>query len=160
VLTAYLTDTRSLLQLPGTQSTSLYSDADLTRFINKARGQVAGEARAALLWRRAAVAYTMCICDRPNKDGSFNPGAQHPLPMPEALSEEEYNSLSSQANEFNFQCAMNAATVDQLVDILEKVLAPQQDPAFDEEGQGQGVVVGSDCDGNIIYDEEHGEEKG
>jgi hypothetical protein len=43
VLTAYLTATRSLLQLPGSNSTSLYSDVDLTRFINVARGQVAGE---------------------------------------------------------------------------------------------------------------------
>lgn len=42
-LAAYLTQTRSLLQLPGTASTSLYSDADLTRWINIARGQVAGE---------------------------------------------------------------------------------------------------------------------
>ncbi len=43
MLTSYLAQTRSLLQLPGTQSTSLYSDADLTRFINTSRGQVAGE---------------------------------------------------------------------------------------------------------------------
>lgn len=39
----YLPQTRSLLQLPGSASTSLYTDADLTRFINIARGQVAGE---------------------------------------------------------------------------------------------------------------------
>lgn len=43
MLTAYLTATRSLLQLPGENSTSLYSDTTLTRFINTARGQVAGE---------------------------------------------------------------------------------------------------------------------
>jgi hypothetical protein len=43
-LTSYLTQTRSLLQLPGSASTSLYQDADLTRWINIARGQVAGEA--------------------------------------------------------------------------------------------------------------------
>jgi hypothetical protein len=43
LLAAYLTATRSLLQLPGVNSTSLYSDLDLTRFINVARGQVAGE---------------------------------------------------------------------------------------------------------------------
>jgi hypothetical protein len=44
VLTSfYLPQVRSLLQLPGSNSTSLYSDADLTRFINIARGQVAGE---------------------------------------------------------------------------------------------------------------------
>lgn len=43
MLTAYQTATRSLLQLPGSASTSLYSDPDLTRFINVARGQVAGE---------------------------------------------------------------------------------------------------------------------
>jgi hypothetical protein len=42
-LTSYLTQTRSLLQLPGTQSTSLYTDADLTRWVNYSRGQVAGE---------------------------------------------------------------------------------------------------------------------
>lgn len=44
MLTAYETQTRSLLQLPGSQSTSLYSDTDLTRWINIARGQLAGEA--------------------------------------------------------------------------------------------------------------------
>jgi hypothetical protein len=44
MLAAYLTQTRSLLQLPGTNSSSLYSDGDLTRFINVSRGQVAGEA--------------------------------------------------------------------------------------------------------------------
>ena len=43
MLNTYLTATRSLLQLPGSNSNSLYSDADLTRFINVARGQVAGE---------------------------------------------------------------------------------------------------------------------
>ena len=43
MLTNYLTQTRSLLQLPGTNSTSLYSDTDLTRWINIARGQIAGE---------------------------------------------------------------------------------------------------------------------
>ncbi len=43
MLSAYLLQTRSLLQLPGTQSTSLYSDSDLTRWINISRGQVAGE---------------------------------------------------------------------------------------------------------------------
>jgi hypothetical protein len=47
VLTSfYLPQTRSLLQLPGSNSTSLYTDADLTRFINIARGQVAGEGEA------------------------------------------------------------------------------------------------------------------
>ncbi len=39
----YIPQTRSLLQLPGSESTSIYSDADLTRWINIARGQVAGE---------------------------------------------------------------------------------------------------------------------
>ena len=43
MLTAYLNATRNLLQLPGSNSTSLYSDANLTTFINTARGQVAGE---------------------------------------------------------------------------------------------------------------------
>jgi hypothetical protein len=43
LLTAHQTQTRSLLQLPGAQSTSLYTDADLLRWINIARGQVAGE---------------------------------------------------------------------------------------------------------------------
>lgn len=43
MLTAYLAATRNLLQLPGANSTSLYSDANLTTWINTARGQVAGE---------------------------------------------------------------------------------------------------------------------
>ena len=42
-LAAYLVQTRSLLQFPGSQSTSLYTDPDLTRWINIARGQIAGE---------------------------------------------------------------------------------------------------------------------
>jgi hypothetical protein len=43
LLASFLTQTRSLLQFPGSASTSLYSDSDLTRWINIARGQVAGE---------------------------------------------------------------------------------------------------------------------
>ena len=39
----YMTRTRDLLQLPGTNSTSLYSDSDLLSFINISRGQIAGE---------------------------------------------------------------------------------------------------------------------
>lgn len=44
MLNAYIEQTRSLLQLPGSDSTSLYDDADLIRWINTARGQLAGEA--------------------------------------------------------------------------------------------------------------------
>lgn len=44
MLAQYLEQTRSLLQLPGSDSTSLYTDADLTRWVNIARGQLAGEA--------------------------------------------------------------------------------------------------------------------
>ena len=43
MLTAYITQTRRLLQLPDAP-TSLYSDAALTSWINIARGQLAGEA--------------------------------------------------------------------------------------------------------------------
>jgi hypothetical protein len=43
LLAAYEKQTRRLLQLPGSQSTGLYSDADIIDFINIARGQVAGE---------------------------------------------------------------------------------------------------------------------
>lgn len=43
MLAAYLKQTRRLLQLPGSQSTGLYTDADLTDFINISRGQIAGE---------------------------------------------------------------------------------------------------------------------
>jgi hypothetical protein len=39
----YNPQTRALLQLPGSNSTSLYTDAQLTIWINIARGQVAGE---------------------------------------------------------------------------------------------------------------------
>lgn len=48
-LTAYLAQTRSLLQLPGDASTSLYTDADLTRWINLARGQLAGDSESVRL---------------------------------------------------------------------------------------------------------------
>jgi hypothetical protein len=44
LLTAYLNATRRLLQNPSSASTQLYSDADLTTYINTARGQLAGEA--------------------------------------------------------------------------------------------------------------------
>lgn len=43
MLAAYIKQTRRLLQLPGTNSTSLYQDSDITDWINIARGQVAGE---------------------------------------------------------------------------------------------------------------------
>lgn len=43
MLDAYLTQTRRLLQLPAAPVT-LYSDANLTAYINTARGQLAGEA--------------------------------------------------------------------------------------------------------------------
>lgn len=42
-LTAYLTATKRLLQLPAAP-TSLYSDSDLTSYINTARGQLSAEA--------------------------------------------------------------------------------------------------------------------
>lgn len=48
-LAAYLIQTRSLLQLPGSDSTSLYTDADLTRWINSARGQLAGDSESVRL---------------------------------------------------------------------------------------------------------------
>jgi hypothetical protein len=43
LLADYLTQTRALLQLPTVSSGSLYQDSDLTRYINIARGQIAGE---------------------------------------------------------------------------------------------------------------------
>jgi hypothetical protein len=45
LLSAYLTQTQGLLQNPGAP-TSLYATADLTRWVNTARGQVAGESEA------------------------------------------------------------------------------------------------------------------
>ena len=53
MLTAYLTQTRSLLQLPGTNSSNLYTDTDLTRFINIARGQIAGEGEC--IWAHGTI---------------------------------------------------------------------------------------------------------
>jgi hypothetical protein len=44
MLNTYLTRTRQLLQNPSSASTQLYADADLTSWINQARGQLAGEA--------------------------------------------------------------------------------------------------------------------
>jgi len=44
VLTAYITQTQRLLQNPGAPVT-LYSQSDITSYVNTARGQLAGEAR-------------------------------------------------------------------------------------------------------------------
>lgn len=46
MLNTYLTRTRQLLQNPSTASTQLYPDADLTGYINQARGQLAGESES------------------------------------------------------------------------------------------------------------------
>lgn len=43
-LTLYQTRTKQLLQNPSTAATQLYSDSDLTGWINEGRGQLAGEA--------------------------------------------------------------------------------------------------------------------
>lgn len=43
MLTSYISQTRRLLQHPSANSANLYSDADLTAWINIARGQLAGE---------------------------------------------------------------------------------------------------------------------
>jgi len=43
MLTSYLTRTKQLLQYPATSAAQLYSDTDLTSWINQARGQIAGE---------------------------------------------------------------------------------------------------------------------
>lgn len=44
MLAQYLQDTRNLLQNPAPASNALYTNEDLTRYINIARGQLAGEA--------------------------------------------------------------------------------------------------------------------
>jgi len=43
VLNSYLAQTQNLLQLPGSAASGLYSTANLTLWINIARGQIAGE---------------------------------------------------------------------------------------------------------------------
>lgn len=43
MLSAYLTQTEALLQNPASSTINLYTTADLTRYINIARGQMAGE---------------------------------------------------------------------------------------------------------------------
>jgi hypothetical protein len=45
VLNYYLSQTRALIQLPGSASTGLVTDAQLTTWINMARGQIAGEGK-------------------------------------------------------------------------------------------------------------------
>lgn len=72
MLTNYLTDTRNLLQLPGASSNSLYSDANLTRFINKARGQLAGEAECI----RVQATIPTVIGQQPYNFSSLNTGVQ------------------------------------------------------------------------------------
>lgn len=72
MLAAYLTQTRSLLQLPGTNSTSLYSDADLTRWINLARGQIAIEPQNSCI--RYMATLSTVIGQQPYTFASLNTG--------------------------------------------------------------------------------------
>jgi len=44
MLTTYLLQTKQLLQNPPANANPLYSDSDLTSYINRARGQIAGDA--------------------------------------------------------------------------------------------------------------------
>lgn len=46
MLTAYLTQTQQLLQNPGANANPLYAQSDLTSFINRARGQLAGDSES------------------------------------------------------------------------------------------------------------------
>jgi len=95
--------------------------------------------------RHAAVAYTMVVADRCNRDGSFKANAQHPLPMTEALSEEAYQELRANAEWFNFTLAMKSVTVNQLMRELDLCLAGGNEPAEDEaEGEGEGEGEGEE----------------
>jgi len=53
--------------------------------------------------------------------------------MPEALSEEEFQALTRRADDFNFKCAMNATSVEQLTVLLDRVLAGEEVAPADEE---------------------------
>jgi len=69
LLTTYLTRTKQLLQNPAAP-VSLYSDADLTEYINIARGQMAGEARCI----RYQATLNTVIGQRPYPFSSLNTG--------------------------------------------------------------------------------------
>lgn len=71
-LAAYIEQTRSLLQLPGTASNSLYTDADLTRWINLARGQMAIEPQNSCI--RAIGTISTVINQRPYNFSGINTG--------------------------------------------------------------------------------------
>lgn len=72
--------------------------------------------------RRAAVAYTMVVCDRCNADGTFKMGSKHPLTVEESLTEEEFQELERRAEQYNFEIAMSTTNVDDLVKILNKCI--------------------------------------
>ena len=60
MLTAYLARTRQLLQNPAA-TTALYSDADLTAYINSARGQLAGETECCRSYNTLALTYNTTV---------------------------------------------------------------------------------------------------
>lgn len=70
MLNQYLSDTQNLLQLPGTASTQLYSTANLTRWINIARSQLAGEAECI----RALGTINTVVGQRPYNFSSISTG--------------------------------------------------------------------------------------
>lgn len=72
MLTQYITDTRNLLQLPGTASNSLYDDTSLTRWINLARGQMAIEPQNSCI--RAYGTISTVINQRPYNFSGINTG--------------------------------------------------------------------------------------
>ena len=69
MLQSYLTQTRRLLQNPSAP-TALYSDADLTDYINYARGQLAGEAECV----RTIGTISTVVGQQPYSFGSINIG--------------------------------------------------------------------------------------
>lgn len=76
--------------------------------------------------RRAAVAYTMVVCDKCLEDGSYMPNAQHPIEVAGSLSPKEYALLRAEADSWNFQCGLREATDDDLMRLLDNVLAATQ----------------------------------
>ncbi len=130
----YLLQTRSLLQLPGSNSTSLYTDTDLTRFINVARGQVAGEGECI----RAMATIPTVVGQQPYTFASINVGVPATTGIQGVIN---INSLSYNAG--NGQLWLTPRPWPWFSLYNQNNAVPQQGPPKEWSQFGQGAAPGS-----------------
>ena len=72
--------------------------------------------------RHRAVCYTMIVCDKPRKDGSYYNNQTYPMGLEGTLSQEEYIKLRDYAIEVNKKAAIKSASLKRLKRGLHKAL--------------------------------------